>query len=75
MNEKGQETLHNTIAKFFDPQLAGDDLTPITSKPINDTNREKKAGKTSGQTFTLQDVMELTLLHAEQMRLLNAEYE
>ncbi|KAJ3093432.1 hypothetical protein HK100_006616 [Physocladia obscura] len=57
------------IDKYMNPQSKDPENQPATENSIID-NEENKSG-----TFSMQDVMELTLLHAQQMHLMQKEYE
>ncbi|KAJ3227811.1 hypothetical protein HK099_000065 [Clydaea vesicula] len=68
LTEKDQVSLHNTIAKFF-----GADNLKWNEEEISDDLNTKKHAKATH--FSMQDVMEITLLHAQQMQMMSTLYE
>jgi len=65
LSTKDQVSLHNTIVKFFGAeQLKWNELNEDSKQPLD-----------SGAKFSMKDVMELTLLHAQQMQVLSDTYE
>lgn len=67
LNGKEQTDLHNTIVKFFGAE------TLKWDSALNQP--EGSSAQSSAAAFSMKDVMELTLLHAEQMQVLSSEYE
>ncbi|KAJ3038756.1 hypothetical protein HDV00_000330 [Rhizophlyctis rosea] len=68
MTEFDDEQMQETINQFIDEHPFGPSEERDFSEIMNDVDGSKEC-------FTLQDVMELTLLHAQQMQILQTEYE
>ncbi|KAJ3048385.1 hypothetical protein HK097_010621 [Rhizophlyctis rosea] len=70
MQEFDDKEMQETINRFIDEHPFGP-----SDAGANEFNGAMDAVDGSKEQFTLQDVMELTLLHAQQMQILQTEYE
>ncbi|KAJ3107554.1 hypothetical protein HDU97_003859 [Phlyctochytrium planicorne] len=75
--EEDNESVTPTDDYEFFGEIDNDLLNESILKFTNSADRNQEAGTLDPEKgwFSLQDVMELTLLHAQQMQLLQSEYE